>query len=277
MAIVVAHWWQVIKPDTASLLEFPSCLLTWKVRKYPSNPYPQNQSGPDDGLRGTRRKGRARIEQASMHRREFLSATALALYTLGCGSPSSLAGLPGLPAGQLPGDGNFVGRIQGTDFFLGITRNSQRFFAYLCDSLRAQRFEGDLLGDSGRLPEFSLVFQNGRATGTVRIDGIDRAFEALPAYPPQGLYWAQALIDKIPYFGGWILDQGQEKGVVSRVGTPLTLAGPVPQPTTSIIAILIGLRQPVLGPPPAIGGLPLTATTNIQDGPSNITDGSSNT
>ena len=204
-----------------------------------------------------------------MDRRQFVSA-ALALLAVGCGSSST----SNFSNGSATSTRNLVGRVQSTDFFIGLFTDGKRFFAYVCDGIRAQRFEGDLQADSGSVPDFTVTFQADNARGTVVIDGTVRTFTAFPAVSPAGLYWASTTIDGTRTFGGWILEGGEERGVVSSSTTLPTLANPVQQPSSSIIAILIGLRQPVTGLPRSPGSAPVTS---IQDGTSNIKDGTSNT
>lgn len=183
---------------------------------------------------------------------------------------------------------NFSGKVQGTEFFIGATRNSSSFLAYLCDNLRARRFEGTLQSDAASLADFTINFDSTGAHGTVNINGAPMNFDAGPASYPAGLYWANATISGQPYFGGWILDGGQERGLVSLTGTPLSLTNPAPPAPTGVTSTLLSLRRPVVAPPLSAGGAPVTqisdgtsnisdGTSNISDGTSNITDGTSNT
>ena len=203
-----------------------------------------------------------------MTRRFLLTILTLALALVGCGNSSND---PTFATNNNPTStaSNFSGRVQNTDFFIGLSADDKRFFAYVCDSIRAQRFEGDL---QETIPGFTVTFANGQAQGTVLIDGTNRNFTATPAVFPNGLYWANTVIQGVPTFGGWILDGAQEKGVVSA--TIPNLNAPAQQPSSNIIAILIGLRTPVTAPPPFPGAAPVTT---IRDGTSNIKDGTSNT
>jgi hypothetical protein len=210
-----------------------------------------------------------------MMTRRQLVLTAFALALLGCGNSANDPSFSN-NSNQPPATAsNFSGRVQNTDFFIGLSADDKRFFAYVCDSIRAQRFEGGL---QDTIPGFTVTFSNGQAQGTVLIDNVSRSFTATPSNLPNGLYWANTVINGVPTFGGWILDAGQEKGVVSA--TLPNLSAPAQQPSSSIIAILIGLRTPVTAPPPFPGAAPVTAirdgTSNIKDGTSNIQDGTSN-
>ena len=201
-----------------------------------------------------------------MTRKQFL-LTALSLSLIGCGNSSND---PTFATNNNPTPAsNFSGRVQNTDFFIGLSADDKRFFAYVCDSIRAQRFEGGL---QDTVPGFTVTFSNGQAQGSVLIDGVNQSFTATPAVFPNGLYWANAVINGVPTFGGWILDGSQEKGVVSA--TLPNLSAPAQQPSSNIIAILIGLRSPVIAPPPFTGAPPVTT---IRDGTSNVKDGTSNT
>ena len=148
----------------------------------------------------------------------------------------------------------YVGKIDGTDAFIGIERRGDSVKAYICDSKQvAVWMDGTASGDTlsaskGPVSMTGTVGSGGKqVTGSVTMpDGSKHVFTADQATPPAGLYQAFAPEDGAITRAGWVvLANGEERGA-AKTGT---VVKPVSQLSQSTLAALGRLQVPVIPSP----------------------------
>jgi hypothetical protein len=188
--------------------------------------------------------------------------------------------------GPVASGSTFVGKVEGSDAYIAISKEGRKIGGYLCDSSSISRWleyawlekgrasltagtTGELLG--------SVQVDGNKATGTIEIGGQNLHFVARRVRGPDaGLFFGIGKQEDRLLVGGWILDpDGTQRGAVSRLDmrtlTPLSVTGApkldprkpsvqigedtsVPAVQTepqqlvviNIIAILIGLLLPAV-------------------------------
>jgi len=122
----------------------------------------------------------------------------------------------------------FVGRVEGSDAYIAVSKDGRKVGGYLCDNGTISRWieyswiengsapltagtTGELLG--------SVHFINNKAVGTVEIDGQTLHFSAKRVHGAgAGLFFAIGKQDDRLLVAGWILDpDGTQRGAVSRI------------------------------------------------------------
>ena len=208
------------------------------------------------------------------HSRSWFLAAFLLLFVSiigGCGSDTAqgnFASSNQAASGPLvAGSGNLVGKVEGTDFSIGVSSSGTNILVYLCNGRQAQRFEGVLQNGAANLVSpagdlLSVQLDGTTASGSVQLPDGSHRFTATPALAGAGFMWSTVRLNGVDYFGGWLAsDSTREVGVVTLQGPLPALNGPVPtQAPPDIIAILIGFRSLVIGPPSTAGAVPLRAT-----------------
>lgn len=123
-----------------------------------------------------------------------------------------------------------VGRVDGTEAFIGIAMDGDRVFAYVCDGTPAagttlsawfvaapgaDSFAGS--NPSGATLEGTIG--DGSVTGTlVGSNGVSRGYTASAAAGISGLYFGELDADMpTEAWGGWIVDGGAQRGAVVDV------------------------------------------------------------
>ena len=123
--------------------------------------------------------------------------------------------------------GAWVGKVEGTDAFIGIASNGEEAMVYVCDGKTiTQWFHGpagsnglDLSAGSARL-ETQLATDS--ATGSITLaDGRAVEFQAARAAGDAGLYRSEETVDAEKWTAGWVvLNDGQLRGLrASSTGT----------------------------------------------------------
>lgn len=184
------------------------------------------------------------------------------------------------------GTSTFVGRVEGSDAYIAISKDGHKIGGYICDDGTISRWiqyswlHGGhaplIAGTTGELIG-SVRIAGRSATGTIAIGGQDLPFRAQRIHGHDaGLFFAIAKQEDRLLVGGWILDpDGTQRGAVSRLNmrtlsplpvssagrldpqTPMVEIGGdtnVPPVVTepqqlvviNIIAILIGLLLPAV-------------------------------
>lgn len=148
----------------------------------------------------------------------------------------------------------FVGKVDGTDAFIGIEQRGDVVKAYICDSKQiAVWMDGKASGDTlsaakGPVSMTGTVASGGQqVTGSVTMpDGTTHAFSADLATSPAGLYQAFAPEGGKVTRAGWVvLASGEQRGN-AKTGT---IVRPVEQLSTSTLTALLGkLQVPVIPP-----------------------------
>jgi hypothetical protein len=124
----------------------------------------------------------------------------------------------------------FVGRVEGSDAYIAISKDGTKIGGYLCDDGTVSRWlEYAWLDKAHHAPliagttgeELGSVRIVGKtATGTIRVGGQDLPFRAerVHANGDAGLYFAIAKQEDRLLVGGWILHpDGTQRGAVSRL------------------------------------------------------------
>lgn len=155
-----------------------------------------------------------------------------------------LASAAGSDADDVASADTFVGRVEGSDAYIAISKDGRKIGGYLCDGATVSQWLEYAWLDKGHAPliagttgeELGFVQINGgTATGMIRIGGHDLPFvaERVHAGGDAGLYFGIAKqVDRL-LVGGWILHpDGTQRGAVSRLNTrSLSPLPPLPAPT----------------------------------------------
>lgn len=149
----------------------------------------------------------------------------------------------------------FVGKVEGTDAFIGIRKRADAVTAYVCDSKElAVWMDGKVSGDAvtaakGQASLTGTLASGGKQiTGSVRLpDATTHTFSADLAASPAGLYEAFAPDDGGTIRAGWVvLASGEQRGN-AKTGT---IVRPVSQLSESTLTAALGrLQVPVIPPP----------------------------
>jgi hypothetical protein len=166
-----------------------------------------------------------------MRRLLFAAFCLVAPLLLACGGADEpTGGGSGVPDVSETGAGvagSFVGKVEGTDAFIGlVVLGSRETLAYVCDSKGiSQWFRG--IADRNRVSlradpavlEGALSLAEAKGTVTLR-DGVPRSFAAEPAVGFAGLYRASDSGDGLNHVGGWIvLAHGEQRGGIGSDGS----------------------------------------------------------
>lgn len=123
----------------------------------------------------------------------------------------------------------FVGRVEGSDAYIAISKDGKKIGGYLCDDGTVSRWLEYTWLDKGHAPliagttgeELGSVRIAGKtATGTIKVGDQDLPFRAerVHAGGDAGLYFAIAKQEDRLLVGGWILHpDGTQRGAVSRL------------------------------------------------------------
>ena len=148
----------------------------------------------------------------------------------------------------------FVGRVDGSDAYIAISKDGRKIGGYLCDGGTVGRWLKYTWLEKGLAPliagttgeELGAVrIAGGTATGMIRVGDHDLPFRAerVHAGDDPGLYWAIAKQEDRLLVGGWILlPDGTQRGAVSllnmRTLSPLpATAAPRLDPRSPIVEI----------------------------------------
>jgi hypothetical protein len=134
------------------------------------------------------------------------------------------------PASGEASASTYVGRVQGTDVYIAISRDGRKIGGYVCDNGNVSRWLEYTWLRSGRAPlvvgvtdeRIGTVRISGRsATGTIELDGRRRSFRArLTRSRDGGLFFAVAKQPNRLLVAGWILHpNGTQRGAISGVDT----------------------------------------------------------
>ena len=180
----------------------------------------------------------------------------------------------------------FVGRVEGSDAYIAVSRDGRKIGGYVCDNGSISRWIEYAWLEKGRAPLIagttgellgSVQIDGNKATGTIEIGGQSLPFAAKRVRGGDaGLYFAIGKQEDRLLVGGWILDpDGTQRGAVSRVnmrtlsplpvsaapkldprkptveigedtGVPPVVTGPQQLVVINIIAILIALLIPAV-------------------------------
>lgn len=153
--------------------------------------------------------------------RPWIAAVAIATGILfGIGSPASEAHAS---------TATFVGRVEGSDAYIAISKDGRKIGGYVCDDGTVSRWiqyswleKGSawlVAGTTGELIG-SVRIRGSSAIGSVTIGNQELPFSAkkVRARDGAGLFFAIAKQEDRLLVGGWILDpDGTQRGAVSRV------------------------------------------------------------
>ena len=148
----------------------------------------------------------------------------------------------------------FVGRVEGSDAYIAISKDGRKIGGYLCDGGAVSRWLEYSWLEKGLAPLIagttgeelgSVRIAGGTATGMIRVGAQDLPFRAerVHAGDDPGLYWAIAKQEDRLLVGGWILHpDGTQRGAVSRLNmrtlSPLpALAAPTLDPRSPMVEI----------------------------------------
>ena len=127
----------------------------------------------------------------------------------------------------------FVGRINGTDAFIGVKIRGDEVLVYICDGKTVWRWlEGTLEDGKAELASrgvrVQLTASNNAVAGTVTLGDDEHSFRAIPATSPgAGLFRSEEkepLGGKLVYRGWIFLPNGQFRGDVRRLSPNCQLA-----------------------------------------------------
>jgi hypothetical protein len=158
---------------------------------------------------------------------------------------------------------NSVGRVGGSDAFIGVVHNGSQVIAYVCDSLfYAEWFRGDLIeasGDRGLLEmssasgaklsietsslEASAGLEGSTPRGILETpSGVNLDFSTVASTDNSGLFRSDKMVDGRTFTGGWIvLPDGSVRGALVERGVESVGVG------YNTGDRLIGFSQLVLG------------------------------
>ena len=148
----------------------------------------------------------------------------------------------------------FVGKVEGTDAFIGVENRASELTAYVCDSKNlAVWMTGKVSGNAfsaanGPVSMTGTLSGDGKQlTGSVALpDGSKHAFTADQAQPPAGLYEARAPAEKGIVRAGWVvLANGEQRGA-AKTGD---VVKPVDQVSDELRVKLGGESVPVIPAP----------------------------
>jgi len=160
----------------------------------------------------------------------------------------------GSEADDVAGADTFVGRVEGSDAYIAISKDGRKIGGYLCDGGAVSRWLEYSWLEKARAPLIagttgeelgSVRIAGGTATGMIRVGAQDLPFRAerVHAGDDPGLYWAIAKQEDRLLVGGWILHpDGTQRGAVSRLNmrtlSPLpALAAPTLDPRSPMVEI----------------------------------------
>jgi hypothetical protein len=137
------------------------------------------------------------------------------------GKDKATSAQPGQPAAP----GVWVGKVTGSDAFVGLTVwENGDVMAYICDSQAISQW---LLGENATKDAFQASAQNGaRITGKLALEEVSGTvtlsggrpleFKATRAREYAGLYRGKAQVGGVDYLGGWIvLPTGEQRGTLT--------------------------------------------------------------
>jgi len=165
-----------------------------------------------------------------------------------------LASAGGSGADDVARADTFVGRVEGSDAYIAISKDGRKIGGYLCDGGAVSRWLEYSWLEKGLAPLIagttgeelgSVRIAGGTATGMIRVGAQDLPFRAerVHAGDDPGLYWAIAKQQDRLLVGGWILHpDGTQRGAVSRLNmrtlSPLpALAAPTLDPRSPMVEI----------------------------------------
>src|SRR5262249_42894900 len=124
----------------------------------------------------------------------------------------------------------FVGRVEGSNAYIAISKDGTKIGGYLCDGAGVSRgLEYTLLDPTHTAPLIagttgeelgSVRIVGGKAAGTIRVGDEDLPFQAerVQAKSDAGLYFAIGKQEDRLLVAGWILHpDGTQRGAVSRL------------------------------------------------------------
>lgn len=122
----------------------------------------------------------------------------------------------------------FVGRVEGSDAYIAVSRDGRKIGGYVCDNGSISRWIEYAWLEKGSAPLIagttgevlgSVQIAGNKATGTIEIGGQSLAFTAKRVRGGDvGLYFSIGKQEDRLLVAGWILDpDGTQRGAVSRV------------------------------------------------------------
>lgn len=128
----------------------------------------------------------------------------------------------------------YVGKVMGTDAYIGVVESGKRVIAYVCDGNNiSQWFEGSFtqagvvkLESNGQTLMLQATPQGFQ--GTYEKDGDRKSFLAnsIPSASEAGIYRADVPINDQSIIGGWVVLEDQtRRGLVTLGGTKLSTSG----------------------------------------------------
>jgi hypothetical protein len=126
----------------------------------------------------------------------------------------------------------WAGRMKGGDATIAITAKGDKAIAYVCDGedieawLQGTAVDGELdlaaAAKSKTKAKLTGTFGNGRAKGSVTVDGTKFTFDVGTVKKPSGLYRATTDVRGARLDGGWIvLADGTQVGLATFAGSPV--------------------------------------------------------
>ena len=155
----------------------------------------------------------------------------------------------------------FVGRIDGTQLSLGAVTDGNTVTFYICDGHNARRFDASLRDGSytteiDSLGSITLTAADNEVTGVLTAGGTQYPFSATKATGKAALMNATGQQNGTPISAGWVIfpDGSESGGVVKGItdgSSNLTIhSATIPYiEQDNIIAILIGIRSPIVKAP----------------------------
>ena len=151
----------------------------------------------------------------------------------------------GVDANDVAKAETFVGRVEGSDAYIAISKDGRKIGGYICDDGTISRWLSYTWLDKGHQAPLVagttgedvgfVQIAGGTATGVIRVGDQELPFRAERVRPADdaGLYFAIAKQPDRLLVGGWILHpDGTQRGAVSRLNTrTLSPLSPLPAPT----------------------------------------------
>lgn len=142
-----------------------------------------------------------------------------------------------------------VGRVVGTDAFVGIAMDDDLVFAYVCDGVPTGTSVSAWFVAASDGTSFTAANPSGaslqgeEADGTfagtlVASDGTTQEFSAMLAIASSGLYFGELDPDTdTEAWGGWIIDGGEQRGAVVDRHTGDIVGSPSINPASSSVDV----------------------------------------
>jgi hypothetical protein len=165
-------------------------------------------------------------------------------------------------ADDVAGAETFVGRVEGSDAYIAISKDGRKIGGYLCDDGSVSRWLSYTWLEKGHAPLVAgttgedvgfVEIAGSKAAGVIRVGDQDLNFRAerVRAGEDAGLYFAIAKQRNRLLVAGWILHpDGTQRGAVSRLDTrTLSPLSPLAAPTFNLQSPSVEIGGDVGVPP----------------------------